>query len=92
MQPEPNSDWNATVPGRHQTKKKACNAPAFTARPKSNAASGGREMKDQGSGDAGRDGNDSAPQPIRKYAKGKYRYASRQSDLDGDRSHRLSAP
>jgi hypothetical protein len=48
-------------------------------------------MKDKSSGDAGRDGNDSAPQPIRKNAKGKYRQAGQQSDFDGDQSHRLTA-
>jgi len=38
--------------------------------------SGGHEMKDKSSGDACRNGNDSAPQPIRKNAKAKYHQAS----------------
>jgi hypothetical protein len=33
-------------------------------------------MKDQGSGDAGRDGNNSAPSPIRENAQGQYQQAS----------------
>jgi hypothetical protein len=33
-------------------------------------------MKDKSSGDACRNGNDSAPQPIRKNAKAKYHQAS----------------
>ncbi|MEA2895108.1 MAG: hypothetical protein QOJ84_723 [Bradyrhizobium sp.] len=33
-------------------------------------------MKDKSSGDACRNGNDSAPQPVRKNAKGKNRQAS----------------
>jgi hypothetical protein len=38
--------------------------------------SGGYEVKDKSSGDACRDGNDSAASPIRKNAKGKYHQAS----------------
>jgi hypothetical protein len=44
-------------------------------------------MKDKSSDDACRNGNDSAPQPIRKNAKAKYRHASPKSDFDKDRSH-----
>ncbi len=32
-------------------------------------------MKDQGSGDAGRDGNNSAPSPVRENAQGQYQPA-----------------
>jgi hypothetical protein len=52
--------------------------------------SGDREMKDQGSGDAGRDGKDSAPSPVRENAQGQYQQASQYRDFDGDRSHRLT--
>jgi len=38
-------------------------------------------MKDNSSGDADRNGNDTAPQPVRKNAKGNKGYASPQSDL-----------
>jgi hypothetical protein len=38
--------------------------------------SGRREMKDNNSGDAGRNGKDPAPQLVRKNAKGKYRQTS----------------
>jgi hypothetical protein len=48
-------------------------------------------MKDNGSGDARRNGKDSAPSPIRENAKGKYQQASQYSDFDQDRSHRLIA-
>jgi hypothetical protein len=53
--------------------------------------SGGHEMKDNGSGDACRNGKDSAPSPIRENAKGKYQQASQYSDFDQDRSHCLIA-
>jgi hypothetical protein len=33
-------------------------------------------MKDQGSGDAGRDGNNSAPSPVGENAQGQYQQAS----------------
>jgi hypothetical protein len=39
-------------------------------------------MKHNSSGDACRNGNDSAPQPVRKNANGKYRQASPESDFD----------
>jgi hypothetical protein len=48
-------------------------------------------MKDESSGDACRNRKDSAPQPIRKHAKGKDRKASPQSDLEKRRSHGLTA-
>jgi len=47
-------------------------------------------MKDKRSGDARRNGNDAAPQPIRKNAKAKERYAGPQGDLDKHQSHRLT--
>jgi hypothetical protein len=51
--------------------------------------SGGRKMKDNSSCDAGRNGNDSTPAPIRNNAKGKYHQAGQQSDLDQVQRHRL---
>jgi hypothetical protein len=48
-------------------------------------------MKDKSSGDACRNRNDSAPQPIRKNTKGKYGKAGPQSDLEKRRSHGLTA-
>jgi hypothetical protein len=48
-------------------------------------------MKDQGSGDAGRDGKDSAPSPVRENAQGQYQQARQYRDFDQDRSHRLTA-
>jgi len=44
-------------------------------------------MKDRGSDDACRDGNDCTPPPIRENAKGKYHQASQYSDFDQDPSH-----
>jgi hypothetical protein len=44
-------------------------------------------MKDESSDDACRNGEDSAPPPIRENAKGKYHQASQYSDFDKDRSH-----
>jgi hypothetical protein len=38
--------------------------------------SGGREMKDESGGDAGRNRKDSTPPPVGKNAEGKYRQAS----------------
>jgi len=49
--------------------------------------SGRHEMKDHSSDNAGRDGNDSAPPPIRENAKGKEHQASQDGDFDKDRSH-----
>jgi hypothetical protein len=49
--------------------------------------SGRQEMKNKSGGDACRNGNECAPQPIRKNAKGKYQQASQQSDFDKDQSH-----
>jgi hypothetical protein len=49
--------------------------------------SGGNEMKNKSSGNACRNGDESAPQPIRKNAKGKYHQASEQSDFDKVQSH-----
>ena len=39
-------------------------------------------MKDQGSGDAGRNGKDSAPSPVRENAQGKYHEARQYGDFD----------
>jgi len=55
-------------------------AASFFFRPFNSAAalsdfSGRHEMKDEGSGDAGRDGNNSAPSPVRENAQGQYQPA-----------------
>jgi hypothetical protein len=39
------------------------------------------EMQDDGGGDAGGDGNDCTPPPVRKNANGKYRQAGQQSNF-----------
>ena len=44
-------------------------------------------MKNKSSRDAGRDGNDSAPPPIRENAKGKYHQDGQYSDFGYDQSH-----
>jgi hypothetical protein len=44
-------------------------------------------MKNKSSGNACRNGDESAPQPIRKNAKGKNHQASQQNDFDKDQSH-----
>jgi hypothetical protein len=49
-------------------------------------------MKDKSSRDACRNGNDSALQPVRKNAKGKYRQDSQYSDFDQDQSHGPPVP
>jgi hypothetical protein len=49
-------------------------------------------MKYDSSGDAGRNGDGSAPQPVRKNAERKYRQASQQSGFGKDQSHRLTGP
>jgi hypothetical protein len=41
-------------------------------------------MKDNSSGDAGRNGDDSAPSPIREDAKGEYHEAGQYGDFDQD--------
>ena len=46
-------------------------------------------MKDHSSDDAGRNGNDFAPPPIRENAEGQDRQASQDGDFDKDRSHGL---
>jgi hypothetical protein len=53
--------------------------------------SGSREMKDKSSGDACRNGKDSAPAPVRKNTKGKDHQASQYRDFEKDRSHPLTA-
>ena len=49
-------------------------------------------MKDESRGDACRNGNDSAPPPIRKNAKGKYRQTRQQNDFENDQNHGLPLP
>jgi hypothetical protein len=44
-------------------------------------------VKDKGSRDACRNGNDSAPSPIRKNAKGKYNKEGQYDDFDKGRGH-----
>jgi hypothetical protein len=47
-------------------------------------------MKDESSGDACRNGKDSAPAPVRKNTEGKDHQASQYRDFEKDRSHRLT--
>jgi len=49
-------------------------------------------MQDEGRGDAGRNGEDSAPPPVRENAEGKYQQDSQCGDFDWDRSHGLPLP
>jgi hypothetical protein len=52
--------------------------------------SGGYEMKNKRSGDACRNGNDSAPRPVGKNAEGKYHQAGSHDDFADNPSHRLA--
>ena len=44
--------------------------------------SGGREMQDEGRGDAGRNGEDSAPPPVWENAEGNYHQDSQCGEFD----------
>jgi hypothetical protein len=49
------------------------------------------EMQDNGRGDAGGDGNECAPPPVRKNAKGEYRQPGQQSNFHSNQSQCLTA-
>jgi hypothetical protein len=49
-------------------------------------------MKNEGCGDTCRNGEDSAPPPVRENAKGKYHQDSQCDDFDRDGSHGLTLP
>jgi hypothetical protein len=49
-------------------------------------------MQDESSRNAGRNGKDSAPPPVRENTEAEYHQDNQYSDLDRDRSHRLPLP
>jgi hypothetical protein len=60
-----------------------CTAPSWTPA----IISRRHEMQDDSGGDAGRNGNDCAPPPVRKNAEGKYRQDRQQSEFEKVQCH-----